>query len=128
VIVRIGIVIILIGVVIGGYILIRDWESQRRSIEYRKYASVIAETSIAAELFRNKQDSFFVARDDILKRHDVSLPEMDSLHKKFEKDWPDAAEFWKYVADITDSLVKIQDSLLKMRQKDTSRDSLVRLD
>lgn len=124
-IVRIGIVVILIGLAIGGYILISDWENGRRSIEYRKYAGIIAETSIAAELFRSNQDSFFVARDAILKRHNVSLPEMDSLYTKFEKDWPDAAEFWKYVADITDSLVKIQDSILKIRQKDASRDSSV---
>ncbi len=123
-IVRIAIVVILIAIIIGGYVLIRDWENKRQSLEYRKYASVIAETAIAAELFRSNQDSFFIARDSILRRYNVSMAEMDSLYKKFEGGSTDAAEIWKDVADITDSLVKVEDSLLMTRPKDTVKRAL----
>jgi len=112
--------------VVVGYVQIRDWIDRRQANEYRRLASVVAETSIAAELHRDNQSAFFKARDSILMKHKVSLEEMDTLYKKFEKDWPQASVFWKYVADITDSLVLKEDSLLKAIRKDSTRDSASR--
>jgi len=61
-------VLVLAALIVTGYLWIKDWKEHRLQIEYRRYAGAITETSVAAELYRNKKDSFPVVRDSILRK------------------------------------------------------------
>jgi hypothetical protein len=98
----------LVVIAILGYIYIDEWRRQNQNEEYQRYAAVIAETSLAAELYRNEPLSFLAARDSILARYGVALEEMRGLYRRFESRWPQAAELWKRASEAVDSLVKIR--------------------
>jgi hypothetical protein len=116
---------VLAGLAVGVYFLIDDRIEANREMKYRKYAGVITETSIAAELYRNKRDSFLVVRDSIMHKYGVSSDEMLKLQDRFADKPEELVTFWKFVSEMTDSAVKIQDSILRINGKldTTARDS-----
>jgi len=108
-------VVVLTAVIVVGYIIIRDAIITNKLDEYNKYAGVIAETSIAAELYRNNNDSFLVARDSILGQYELTLEDFNNFREKMQENQDD----WRIVFDMascmTDSLVDIQMLRLKAR-------------
>ena len=120
---RIGITIIIILLVVGAYLKISDILRERRLEEYDNFSGVIVETAIAAELYRNFQDSFFVARDSILKRYGLTLEQVRDFEHKYKGDEYRWAEFWDYVTLKADSLITYQESLLR-KSGDTLPDSV----
>jgi hypothetical protein len=116
-VVRIGFAIIIIGLLIGGYFIINDRMDLSRQEKYKKYASVIAETSLAAELYRNQKDSFLVVRDSILRKYDVTLDEILHLKDKLNLDPEDLVAFWKITAGLTDTIATRADSLRIVRAR-----------
>jgi len=123
VILRIGLTILAILLITAGYLYYSDLQHEKRDIEFERYAGVIAETSIAAELYRNDADSFFIVRDSILKKYSLDINDMYRFRKKYvgkEYLW---ADFWDKVVLITDSLINYQESLLQI-PIDTLPDSL----
>ncbi|MCX6826294.1 MAG: hypothetical protein NTV06_03345 [candidate division Zixibacteria bacterium] len=115
--------ILLLALLIGGYVYLKKINRDELEKEYRRYTGVITETSIAAELYRNKKDSFLIARDSILRKYHVARIEMKSFTRKFKDDPQKWVELWKHVTDMTDSAVNFQDSLLAVRYK-MRRDSV----
>lgn len=116
-VVRIGFAIIIIGLLIGGYFIISDRIDLSRQEKYKKYASVIAETSLAAELYRNQKDSFLVVRDSILKKYDVTAEEILHLKDKLNLDPENLVAFWKITAGLTDTIATRTDSLRIIRAR-----------
>ncbi|MCX6827745.1 MAG: hypothetical protein NT002_00435 [candidate division Zixibacteria bacterium] len=116
-------VLVLAALIVTGYLWIRDWKEHRLQIEYRRYAGAITETSVAAELYRNKKDSFSVVRDSILRKYNVTAKEMLDFKERFKDDHEEWAVFWKYVTDMTDSSVKWWQEELRKRAK-ISADSI----
>jgi len=114
------VVLVSIGLIVAGYLYIKDWKQEKLEAEYRKYAAVVTETSLAAELYRNDKPRFLTVRDSILTAHDVTREEMLTLVEKFRTGRWVPADFWKFVSEMTDSVVRAQDSVLKMIQKDSS--------
>jgi len=119
-ILRIIAVLVSIGLMVAGYLYIKDWKQEKLEAEYRKYAAVVTETSLAAELYRNDKPRFLTVRDSILTAHAVTREEMLSLVEKFRTERWVPADFWKYVSEMTDSVVRAEDSALRMTQKDSS--------
>gem|GEM_PF-967118 len=119
-ILRIVAVLVLIGLIVAGYLYIKDWKQDKLEAEYRKYAAVVTGTSLAAELYRNDKPRFLTVRDSILTAHAVTREEMLTLVEKFRTENWVPADFWKHVSEMTDSVVRVQDSILKIIQKDSS--------
>ncbi len=118
---RLIIVLAAIALLIWGYSHFRKWRLNEEREEYLKYAGVIAETQVAAELHRHEPDSFFIARDSILQKYAVTLDEMnalESLYQGQERRW---GELWFYVDSLTDSLVDHYDSLFRDAADDTTK-------
>lgn len=117
------IAVAVIGLLVGGYFFGKDYLRDKKEAEFRLYANVIAETSIAAELYRNSQDSFLVARDSILHKYGVTAEQMLSYKDSFPGNHRDWARLWEIVATITDSLANIQIEMIKQAADTASADS-----
>jgi hypothetical protein len=115
--------LVLAVLIVVGYFWIRDWRENHLQNEYHRYAGAITETSVAAELYRNKKDSFLVVRDSILRKYNVTPQEMLHFRDRFKDDPEEWAEFWKYVTDMTDSSVKVWLEELK-KKPETTADSI----
>ena len=109
---RVLIVLVVIAVAFGGYSYVNKILQEKRAEEYKKYASVIAETSVAAEMYRNKEDSFLIVRDSILRKYNLTDDDLLAFAFKYEGKEFRWAEFWDYVVNISDSLIAHQESLL----------------
>jgi hypothetical protein len=114
---------VVIGLIVGGYFYGSDYLRDKKESEFRLYASVIAETSVAAELYRDSSDSFLVARDSILQKYGVTNEQMLAYKDDFSGDHHDWVRFWEIVSTITDSLADIQLDLIKQQQDSTAADS-----
>jgi len=108
---RLVIVLALIGLLIYGYFLYKDYRIAREQKEYLEYAGVIAETQVASALYRLEPDSFKVVRASILRKYDKTLEEMQAFKDKYEGDERRWAQLWFYVDSLTDSAVRYYDSL-----------------
>lgn len=102
---RIILVIVVVGLIIGGYFFIDDRIEAAREEEYRKFGGLIAEVSIAAELYRNNQDSFFVARDSILKQYGLTEDDLSRFREKLTNDRKAWLRVFEEASEATDSLV-----------------------
>jgi len=108
---RIILVLAVMGIGVLLYFYISDYRREARRAEYLKYAGVIAETSVASEIYRNHPDSFFVARDSILKKYALTVDDLEEFKAKYKNDEPRWAEFWVYLDSLTDSLIHLYDSV-----------------
>ena len=118
--VLIALVVITAGVL--GFFYIRDQEAAKKEAEYHRFAGAIAETSIAAELYRNHPDSFLVARDSILRDYAMTMEDIAAFRARLEKNDLEWEKVWDLVDSINDSLVKIQFERLNAL-KDSASDS-----
>ena len=123
-ILRIIIVVGLIGLIAGGYVIIRDELAARTETEYKNIALVIAETSVAAELYRNDSDSFLIVRDSILNMHRITIGELDAFKEKMKDKHRGWAVIWDFVSYYTDSLVNEQRQNMRAKS-DSTIDSTV---
>ncbi|SYZ74611.1 hypothetical protein TRIP_C90239 [Candidatus Zixiibacteriota bacterium] len=103
----------LAALLVFGYYYIKNYREAEKEAEYRHYATVITETSLAAELYRHSPDSFLIVRDSILRKNNVTLEEMRNLAEKYKGSIEKTADLWKMVSEMTDSVATIEDSLLK---------------
>lgn len=117
---------VLLAAAFYGYSYFRDKAVDKKAAEYRRFASVTAETSVAAELYRNYHDSFLVARDSILNKYAMTLEDIAAFRARISKNQPEWGKVWFLVDSINDSLVKAQFDRMKAA-KDTTSDSLAKL-
>lgn len=107
-IIRILGVLILIAVILGGYFYIKNKEEAEKQKEFYRYAGVISEVSVAAELYRNDSDSFLIVRDSILRSYDLSMNDITGFRNRLKSEPRQWQRVWEYVDSITDSLVDWQ--------------------
>ena len=119
---RILIVAVLIAAAGFGYVFIKDKMEADKRAEYTRFAGAVAETSIAAELYRNNSDSFFIVRDSILNKYAMTVGDIELFREKLKEKQTEWTEVWLKVDSITDSLVRLQFDRLA-REKDTTADS-----
>jgi len=119
-ILRISLTILIITLAVAGYVYFSDYQEDKRAREFARFAGVTAETSIAAELYRNSSDSFLVARDSILNKYRVSINDLLMFKKRYRGDEYYWAEFWDKVVLLSDSLIIYHEK--RIRQ---SLDSLI---
>lgn len=106
-------VAVIIGLCVGGFFYGKNYLHDKQEEEFRLYASVITETSIAAEIYRHKPDSFIIVRDSILNKYGLSLDDMDTYKEEFPGDHRDWARFWGIVSNLTDTLVAERIEMLR---------------
>jgi len=111
--IRIISVLIVLVLLVSGYYFIRDKYRANLDAEYKNIALVIAESSVAAELYRNDSDSFLVARDSILKQHEMTLEELNSFKEKLKNRPKQWRIIWDYVSYYTDSVAEIHQARLR---------------
>jgi len=116
--------VIVIGLIYAGYHLGAGLLEQHKLSEYNRYASAIAETSIAAELHRHNQEQFYTARDSILSKYKVTLEEMLNYEAKFTGDHDEKLFFWNIVSEVTDSMVNEAVENLKSNSDSLNPESL----
>ena len=104
-IIRILIVIIAIAAIVGGYIVVSDVTEAKKEREYMRYAAVISEVSLAAEIYRENSDSFLVVRDSILDSYGLTMGDIEIFQDKMKSDKREWLKIWEYIDHITDSLV-----------------------
>ncbi|MCP4704202.1 MAG: hypothetical protein GY865_06305, partial [candidate division Zixibacteria bacterium] len=104
-ILRISLTILIITLLTAGYFYFSDNQESERLKDFDKFAGVTAETSIAAELYRNDSDSFLVVRDSILNKYGVSMNDLLMFKKRYRGDEYYWAEYWDKVVLISDSLI-----------------------
>jgi len=121
-ILRIVLTILIITLAVAGYYYFSDYQENKRAEEFAQYAGVTAETSIAAELYRNDADSFLVVRDSLLNKYNVSINDLLMFKKRYRGDEYLWAEFWDKVVLISDSLIAEQQARLR-QPKDSLPDS-----
>ena len=112
--------IVLLTIIVVGYFMIRDAIVADRLDEYSQYAGVIAETSIAAQLYRNNSDSFLVARDSILEEYGLTLEDINAFREKMQDNQADWRIVFDMVAYLTDSLADIHLTRLKAASDSTA--------
>ena len=80
---------------------------------FHRYAEVISEVSLAAELYREKPDSFLIVRDSILGRHNLTIDSIEVFKERLSRDNRQWAEVWEKIKLITDSLADdyLQDTI-----------------
>ncbi len=103
-----------ITLVVAGYYYFSDYQENKKTVEFAKFAGVVAETSIAAELYRNNSDSFLIVRDSILNKYAVSINDLLMFKKRYRGDEFQWAEFWDKVVLVSDSLIAQQQ--IRLRQ------------
>jgi hypothetical protein len=108
---RIILVLAVMGIGVLLYFYISDYRQEARRGEYLKYAGVMAETSVASEIYRSYPDSFIVARDSILKKYALTADDLEEFKARYKNDEPRWAEFWVYLDSLTDSLIHYYDSV-----------------
>ncbi|RKX19024.1 MAG: hypothetical protein DRP51_08145 [Candidatus Zixiibacteriota bacterium] len=116
-ILRIALTILVLTLAVAGYFYYSDYQRDKRSEEFARFAGVTAETSIAAELYRNDSDSFLIVRDSILNKYSVSINDLLMFEKRYrgrEHYW---AEFWDKVVLISDSLITYHQERLKLSKE-----------
>ena len=116
-IIKIVSTLLILVLILAGYLYYTDWRNDQQSKEFARYAGAIAETSVAAELYRNNQDSFFIARDSILNKYALSRDDLLRFKNKYKGKEYEWAVFWDKVVLISDSLVAYQESLLAVPEK-----------
>jgi len=114
--------IVLLVVIVFGYFFSRDKIIESKLDEYSLYAGVIAETSIAATLYRNQSDSFIVARDSILQQYDLTMDDIETFREKMQSKPNDWRIVFDMVAYMTDSVVELRSQRDKII-KDSVSDS-----
>ncbi len=100
--------IVLLAVIVFGYFFVRDAIVAKKLDNYSQYAGVIAETSIAATIYRNNSDSFLVARDSILKQYDLTMDDIVAFREKMQNKQDDWRIVFDMVAYLADSLIDIR--------------------
>ncbi len=115
--------IVVLTIIVVGYFMIRDAIVADRLDEYSQYAGVIAETSIAAQLYRNNSDSFLVARDSILREYGLTLEDVAAFREKLQDNQADWRIVFDMVAYLADSLVNIKMTQLKAVPDSGAEDS-----
>ncbi len=126
-ILRIVLTILVVTLVVAGYYYFSDYQETKKTAEFVKFAGVVAETSIAAEFYRNNSDSFLVVRDSILNKYGVSINDLLMFKKRYRGDEFQWAEFWDKVVLVSDSLIAEQQALLRLPM-DSLPDSTNNLD
>lgn len=116
-------VLIVIAIIVGGYYLIKNTIESKKQKEYLRFAGVISEVSVAAELYRNDNDSFLIVRDSILKTYNLTLDDISGFRHRLKDNRREWLEVWKYVKNISDSLVGIHQARLNIGT-DSAVDSL----
>lgn len=80
-------------------------QEENRLREYKKYASLISEISLAVEIYRNEPDSFLIARDSIMNHYGLTIDSIDAFRARLSEDNKEWAKVWEIVQTVTDSLV-----------------------
>ena len=96
---------VLILAAIGYWYMRKDSRKEKIAL-YDRFATLYAETSVLAELYRNEPDKYIEARDSIYHLYGLNAESAESLKASLERDDADWGYIWAAVNRKTDTLVR----------------------
>ncbi|MFH2037068.1 MAG: hypothetical protein ABIJ45_11740 [Candidatus Zixiibacteriota bacterium] len=121
---RILIVLALVCIVYFGVKYYLSSQEVKHLKEYEKYATAIAEVSLAAELYRADPDSFLMVRDSILNQSHLTGDSIVSFRARLIDNKTEWKKIWELIQLKTDSLVDNRLSQFNIIKIDSISDSI----
>jgi len=107
---------ILLGVAWLGYHYGRAYVHEREAAEQDRMARLTARVWVATAIYRNEPDRYIQYRDSLLAVERISRDDLDTFLKRFENKPEEYLPFTLAVQAYVDSLVRIEDSLIRETQ------------
>jgi len=117
---RILLAIVVIALGYGGYVWFMNKRAAEKEAVYMKYAGVIAEVSIAAELYRDDNQAFLDARDSIFKMYKINADSFAAFRAELDGKPDEWVDVWNKVDSLTASMVAG-----RIEKPDSTADSLL---
>ena len=114
--------IIILAAAVGVYFLWDKWSAQRQLQEQDRVALVTAQVWIATAKYRNEPERFIQYRDSLLKASGVKREEVFGFLERTGDPPEELLPFARRVQWLVDSLYRIEDSVLKVAERQ-ARDS-----
>ena len=114
--------VIVLAAAVGIYFLWDKWSAQRELREQDRVALVTAQVWIATAKYRNEPERFIQYRDSLLAASGVRREEVFGFLERSGDPPEELLPFARKVQELVDSLYRIEDSVLKVAERQT-RDS-----
>ena len=114
--------VIVLAAAVGVYFLWDKWSAQRQLREQDRVALVTAQAWIATAKYRNEPERFVQYRDSLLEANGVTREEVFGFLERTGDPPEELLPFARKVQGLVDSLYRIEDSVLKVTERQ-ARDS-----
>jgi len=114
--------VIVLAAAVGVYFLWDKWSAQRQLREQDRVALVTAQAWIATAKYRNEPERFVQYRDSLLEANGVTREEVFGFLERTGDPPEELLPFARKVQWLVDSLYRIEDSVLKVTERQ-ARDS-----
>jgi hypothetical protein len=111
-------------VIVAGYLYYNKYKASQKEQLAQKYALITAQSWLATARFKDEPEEYLVFRDSLLKSHNVSTADIESFFSEHEEKSEKYVGFAGLVKFYIDSLVLIEDSILKAAS-DTVKDASI---
>ena len=106
--------VLAIVIVFSGHFIYNRIAAYREQKEAQKYSKITALTWVAAAKFNSDIEKFHHYRDSLLKSEDITKENIDDYLKEYQKTPEKYIYYSSLVSYYVDSLVKVEDSTLKV--------------
>lgn len=103
----------------GGYYLWDKWHTQRELAEMDRVALVTAQAWIATAKYRNDPERYLQYRDSLLEASGVQRERVLGFLESAGDQPEELLPFARKVQELVDSLYRIEDSVLKVAERQT---------
>jgi hypothetical protein len=111
--------IIVLAAAFGGYFLWDKWHTQRELAEMDRVALVTAQAWIATAKYRNDPERYLQYRDSLLEASGVQRERVLGFLESAGDQPEELLPFARKVQELVDSLYRIEDSVLKVAERQT---------
>ena len=120
--------VIVLTATVGLYFLWDKWSAQRQLQEQDRVALVTAQAWIATAKYRNDPERYIQYRDSLLKASGVAREEVFGFLERTGDPPEELLPFARRVQALVDSLYRIEDSVLKSQNHDSTEATKVHVE
>ena len=120
--------VLALALALGGYLGWRHWRESRQQQEQERLAQVLARVWVASAVDRYDVQRFLTRRDSILQASGVQRDEYFAFLERYRDHPARLLPFTRRVRELVDSLVAVEDSLIRLRQAADSSDTAAAAD
>jgi len=107
---------VIIGAVWWGFHFYHQYQTTHQIQLEQKYAQITAQIWVASAQYRKEPERFKAFRDSLLKKNNLSKEQLKQFIEKYKKEPEKLSRFSVNLNLQIDSLVMVEDSLLKLRE------------